>query len=169
MINFQSYLKSQTIIDLSQVQCSVTTLNNHRFIAGSVFSNDTKPWQQHTSASNDAFGDLLSGQQFTSHVPAPKATLMEQRREELEKTMDPVKLKVMFDEEEKEETLYCYLDIKFQFNRCSDHRQDLSIRNKLCLEPIILRGPLPSVKEFLACLLPIYLGPCLFHPGIHEL
>ncbi|KAL5251139.1 hypothetical protein ACHWQZ_G016755 [Mnemiopsis leidyi] len=63
---------------------------------GSVFGNDTKPWQQHTSsATNDAFGDLLSGQQFTSHTPAHKATLMEQRREELEKTMDPVKLRIM--------------------------------------------------------------------------
>ena len=65
---------------------------------GSVFGNDSKPWQQHSSsATNDAFGDLLSGQQFTSHTPAHKATLMEQRREELEKTMDPVKLKVFFN------------------------------------------------------------------------
>ena len=64
------------------------------YFIGSVFGNE-KPWQQHTSsASKDAFGDLLSGQKFTSHAAAPKATLMEQRREELERTTDPVKLKV---------------------------------------------------------------------------
>ena len=64
------------------------------YLIGSVFGNE-KPWQQHTSsASKDAFGDLLSGQKFTSHASAPKATLMEQRREELERTTDPVKLKV---------------------------------------------------------------------------
>lgn len=62
--------------------------------SGSVFGcGDPRPKQPQT----DTFADLLAGQQFSnsSNNQPPKQTLYEQRREEMEKTMDPIQLKIL--------------------------------------------------------------------------
>ena len=61
--------------------------------AGSVFGGpDVKPKTQ-----TDTFADLLSGQQFSNNNnnPPPKQTLYDQRREEMERTMDPIQLRIL--------------------------------------------------------------------------
>ena len=62
--------------------------------AGRVFAGESsKPWQH---PAPDTFADLLPGEEFTKTCSSTKQqTLLEQRREELERTTDPVKLKIL--------------------------------------------------------------------------
>ena len=58
--------------------------------SGRVFSGDSKPRQ-----TSDTFADLLPGEEFAKNPPIQQQTLLQQRREELERTTDPIKLKIM--------------------------------------------------------------------------